>query len=160
MRRVTHSYRQHLNGTADRVFPLICPVRETEWFHGFEYDMVYSKSGVAEPDCVFTTSMPGEQDTVWTITRHDRDGGLVEFLRVTPASIVTRIEVRLAELSGGRCTADIRYIFTSLGPDGDVALAGRFSETGFMQMVKRWEDSLNHYLATGQTLQEMPANRG
>jgi hypothetical protein len=31
----------------DRVFPLLCPVRERDWLEGWEADMVYSASGVA-----------------------------------------------------------------------------------------------------------------
>ena len=45
--------------TPDRVFPLLCPVREYEWIPGWECDVLHSVSGVAEEDCVFRTRFPG-----------------------------------------------------------------------------------------------------
>lgn len=151
-RRVKRHYRQQLVAPVTEVFPLLCPVKEAQWLDGFEYQMVYSESGVAEPGCVFTTGHPGEPDTVWTIVRHDPDEGVVGFLRVTPGWLVTELQVRLADIPGNRCTADITYTYTVLGPQGDAALDGRHSEEGFVQMARHWERSLNHYLTTGQML--------
>lgn len=145
-RREVRRYTQTYERSADEIFPLLCPVREAEWLQGFEYDMVYSDSGMAEDGCVFTTSVPGEPDTVWTITKHDRERKLVEFFRVTPGIMVTRLEVLLADKADGGCTAGITYTFTSLGPDGDEALNGRYSEAAFVQMAQLWEKSLNRFL--------------
>ncbi len=150
--RVTRHYVQHLEATAADVFPLICPVREAEWLDGFEYNMVYSASGVAETGCVFTTKLPGEPNTVWTITTHDPNKREVAFLRVTPDCLVTMLTVKLNDDGRAECTADITYTFTSLGPAGDSAIEGRHSAEGFLDMVQLWERSLNHYLRTGQTL--------
>src|SRR5208283_1284485 len=46
-----------LHSTKDKVFPLLCPVREYEWFNDWKCTMVYSESGVAENNCVFYTKM-------------------------------------------------------------------------------------------------------
>src|SRR6266540_2991762 len=45
-----------LPSTKDIVFPLLCPVREYEWFNGWKCTMVYSESGVAENNNVFYTN--------------------------------------------------------------------------------------------------------
>ena len=53
--RVTHSYTQQLIAPPDRVFPLLCPVREAEWIDGWQPVLVLTLGGFAEADCVFTT---------------------------------------------------------------------------------------------------------
>ena len=46
--RVTHEYTQTNLATPERVFPLLCPVREAEWVPDWQYRLIYSESGVAE----------------------------------------------------------------------------------------------------------------
>jgi hypothetical protein len=144
--RVTHRYTQNLVAPAVEVFPLICPVREAEWLPGFEYRMIHSDSGVAELDCVFTTSRAGEPDTVWTITVHDRERGRVEFARVTPGLVVAHIVVQLNKRSDTQSTADITYVLTSLDPAGEELIEKRHGWPEFLRLVQRWETSLNNFL--------------
>lgn len=66
--RVTRTYTQQLNASPDRVLPLLCPVREADWIEGWEPTEVWSSSGVAEPDCVFTTASD-DGIAIWYITR-------------------------------------------------------------------------------------------
>ena len=41
-RRIIHTYRQTIDATPEKVFPLLCPVREAEWLDGWQYAMIYS----------------------------------------------------------------------------------------------------------------------
>jgi hypothetical protein len=73
--RVTYDYTQQLVAPPDEVFPLICPVREADWLDGFEYDWVYSDSGLAEMNAIFTTPKHGQMPpSLWIITHHDPAG--------------------------------------------------------------------------------------
>ena len=47
-----------LKGTPDDIFPLLCPVREYEWLETWQCEMIYTKSGFTELDCIFKTSLP------------------------------------------------------------------------------------------------------
>jgi hypothetical protein len=47
--RVTRTYLQKIQAPPEEVFPLLCPVRETEWVRGWDPIVVYSHSGLAEP---------------------------------------------------------------------------------------------------------------
>jgi hypothetical protein len=38
-----------------KVFPLLCPVREYEWIEPWQCRVRYSESGVAENNCIFET---------------------------------------------------------------------------------------------------------
>ncbi len=78
-RKITRDYRQVIYATPEKVFPLLCPVRETEWFDGWEYEMIYSKSGIVEEGAVFSSPSPGEEDFIWVVTKHDSESHEVEF---------------------------------------------------------------------------------
>lgn len=77
--RVVRTYTQRLVAHPTEVFPLLCPVRESDWIEGWDPLCVLSESGLAEPDCVFVT--PAEpHDAVWYITRHEPEAGYVEMI--------------------------------------------------------------------------------
>ena len=54
-KRVSHEYTQTNDAPPEKVFPLLCPVREADWVPGWQYRLIYSESGVAEDGCVFST---------------------------------------------------------------------------------------------------------
>ena len=76
-RRVTRSYVQTIAGTPEEIMPLYCPVREAEWCAGWDPVVVYSESGVVEPDCVFVTG-DGTVESAWFVTRYEPATGRVE----------------------------------------------------------------------------------
>ena len=93
-RRIKHSFTQSINGTPEQVFPLLCPVRETDWIPGWTTDWVISNSGLAERGCILQTPpRPG--------------AGGAACAQGNTATNVT-----------------IAYEFTSLGPLGDTYLEG------------------------------------
>jgi hypothetical protein len=139
--RATRTYTQHLIAGPHAVFPLLCPVREADWIEGWDPSLVVSSSGMAEPDCVFTT--PAEPiDAVWYITRHDPEAGFVEMLKVTPKVTACRLTIQLRPADGGS-EADITYSHTSLGPDGDAFVAS-FTEEFYRKFMQDWESRINH----------------
>ncbi len=147
--RVTRRFTQRLVAKPEVVFPLLCPVREAEWIEGWDPTLVVSSSGVAEPDCVFTTGAP-PGDAVWYITRHDPAIGFVEMLKITPAVTACRITIQLRAAVAGS-EAEIAYSHTSLGPAGDAFVAS-FSESYYRKFMEDWESRLNHFLRTGSKL--------
>ena len=147
--RATRSHTQRLVADPATVFPLLCPVREADWIEGWSPTLVVSGSGVAEPDCVFTTSTESA-DTVWYITRHEPAAGFIEMLKITPGVTACRLTIQLRPACGG-CEADITYSHTSLGPQGDAFVAS-FTETFYRQFMRDWESRINHYLLHGGAL--------
>jgi hypothetical protein len=147
--RATRTYTQRLIAGPDAVFPLLCPVREADWIEGWDPPLVVSSSGVAEPDCVFTTSAE-PIDAVWYITRHEPEAGFVEMLKITPNVTACRLTIKL-RAAGGGCEADITYSHTSLGPEGDAFVAS-FTEAFYRKFMQDWESQINHYLLHGTAL--------
>jgi hypothetical protein len=143
--RVARVYTQHLSAPPDDVFPLLCPVREVEWAHDWEPSLVYSDSGIAEPDCVFLTPSDAG-DEVWTITRHDPESWIIEMVMLAPGVVAMHISFVLLPEEGG-CAASVRYVKTSLGPAGDQELA-RFTEEAWDKFMVTWEREVNAYLGS------------
>ena len=147
--RATHTYRQTLRAPPAKVFPLLCPVREAEWAHGWLPELVVSSCGLAERDCIFITA-DERGKTIWYVTRHEPERWFVEMLKILPGVTACRLEIQLTE-NDEECLADITYSHTSMGPAGDEFVA-KFSADSYRQSMKTWEKALNHYLTTGRLL--------
>ena len=143
--RTSHRYTQRLEAPPERVFPLLCPVREVEWAEGWNPTLVLSSSGVAEPGCVFTTAEDG-REAIWTFTDYDPNGLMVRFVKVVPALYLLAAEIRLESAGAGGSRAHVAYTYTALSRDGENFVAERSAEwwEGFM---REWEGSLNAYLS-------------
>jgi hypothetical protein len=140
----------YFHAPPSRVFPLLCPERERDWITGWDYTMVYSQSGYAEPGCVFTTTLPYEGLTIWMIAEHVPDRHIM-FSRVTPGFMTVHWEMDLSEPSPGETVLTVNWKVTGLSGEGnrfvDTQLDERFS--GIMGMIGQ---SLDHYLRTGTML--------
>ena len=152
--RATHTYRLRLRAWPEKVFPLCCPVRETEWADGWLPELVISSSGVAERDCVFTTS-DKRGTAVWYITRYEPENWFVEMLKIAPGVTACRLNIQLCK-EGARCIADVTYTHTSLGPAGDELVAA-FTVEHYQKFMQGWEEALNHFLTTGHLLPDDPS---
>ena len=150
--RATRTFTQKLVAGPDRVFPLLCPVREADWLFGWDPMVVFANSGVAEPECVFITTAAPQQPAIWFITRHEPELGHIEMLKIIPELTACRLCIQLAATPEGS-DARITYSHTSLGPKGDAFVAS-FTEEFYLGFMHEWETRLNHYLKTGR---RMPA---
>lgn len=144
-------YRQLNCGIPAKVFSLLCPVREADWIDGWEYSMIYSHSGLAEPGCVFTTPSSDNKTTTWYISEYDPQQFIIEFVRMTPAEMVVKISIRLSDNGNGTTTADILYEYTSLSEEANRWIIEEL-DTTFSGNMAYWEKAINHYLQTGTKL--------
>ena len=149
--RVTRNYIQTINAEPSRVHALICPVKEAEWLDGWDYDLIFSHSGFAEPGCVFISRSEGEKDTIWLITRRDDQACETEFARMTPGSRVAHVSVRIEEDGKHISRVHITYAITALTEAGNKFIEN-FTEENFVKDMQFWEATMNHYLETGKAL--------
>ena len=150
-RRVTHEYTQTNDAPPETVFPLLCPVREADWVPGWQYTMIYSKSGVAEAGCVFNTPNDDGTQTTWLVTEYDPARFRIAFAWVNPGQVASQIDISLKKNSEGTTTAVIRYAYTGLSAGGNVELE-RYDKKWFEQKMRSWEAAINHYLRTGKAI--------
>jgi hypothetical protein len=140
----------HLPAPPERVFPLLCPVRERDWIETWEATIVHSDSGVAELGCIFVTDEPHGAESVWTVSRYEPAQGIIEFVVVTPRLLVTTLAVALHP-EGDGTRAEWRRTFTALSRRGEKALA-RLAGPAYETRLERLQGQLEHYLRTGEML--------
>jgi hypothetical protein len=151
-RRILRSETITVQAKPDDVFSLLCPVRESEWLDGWDYTLIYSESGYAEKGCVFISRSPGEQDTIWLITKRDPLARTITFSRVTPGSRVTELHIQVQGLARDSCRVTVSYEVTAITDEGNRYIAA-LSVERFRKSMAFWEKSLNYYVRTGQKLQ-------
>ncbi len=150
-RRITKEYRQTINAAPEKVFPLLCPVREADWLDGWRYNMIYSESGLVEEGAVFSTPYEGEEDTVWIVTKHDSKTYKVEFARFTYNSRTCVLKIAVKSKDEISSFVDISYTYTGITDAGNNFIEN-FTEETFLEAVTFWEKSMNYFLETGARL--------
>lgn len=146
--RVSKNYRQIIVAPPAHVFPLLCPVREKAWLKGWDYQMIYSLSGYAEAGCIFSTAENG-MEAIWVISEYDPENGRLQFIKTVPSLCVTQLEIDIQPSDcGNQSRVDITYRYTALTPAGQ-AQVEQITDAVFAKRLKFWEDSMNHYITTG-----------
>ncbi len=143
--KVSHTYTQTLVAPPATVFPLLCPVRETEWVNGWDPKLVVTESGFVEKGCVFVME-DRPDDSIWVVADWDPERFSVRFVKVTPGLAVGNIEIRLRVAEGGRTYADITYAYTALSSEGETFVDG-FTRNHYEGFMREWETELNQFLA-------------
>lgn len=158
--RVSHEYTQTNAAPPEKVLPLLCPVREAEWVPGWEYRLIYSKSGFAEVGCVFATpNSDGAAETTWVTTIYDPAAFRVGFVWINPGLVAAEILIELEPAGSGETRAHIRYRYTGLSPDGNRAVEG-YDQKWFVTKMRSWESAINHYLRIGKKSKLIRGNDG
>jgi hypothetical protein len=136
-----------LRAPAARAFPLFGPKRESEWAPEWNPLFLQPADGEQLPEgAVFLTSGKHGQ-AIWTVSRYDETAGAIDYVRVAPERLVTRITIRVMAAQTGS-TAQVIYRLTSLGAEGD-ALIDDFNATWPKQKAE-WEDAINQLLESGR----------
>ena len=98
------------------VFPLLCPVRERDWIPGWEAEVLLSRSGLAEPGCVFVTRPSEGRRLAWVVTRHEPPRAIA--FAVFHGDLVETLLVELAPVDDGTELVWSRA-YTGLEPAGN-----------------------------------------
>jgi len=158
--RVAHEFIQTNLASPEKVFPLLCPVREADWIPGWQYDLIYSDSGVAELGCVFTTPNPatsvrsGEHsgkasETTWIVTDYDPAAFRIAYVWINPGMVITELRIQLTQGEEDTTRSHIRFRYTGLSADGNRQLT-EYDRTWFDNKMRNWESAINHYLRVGK----------
>jgi len=149
--QISKTYNQINNAPPEVVFPLLCPVREKEWIDGWDYEMIYSKSGLIEKGCTFSTPHHGNEQTIWYVTEYDKVNYRIEFVRFSPNEEIARINIILLNNGDGTTTSSITYQYTALNDLKKDWIQDKL-ENEFIESMIWWEKSINHYLEKGEKL--------
>jgi hypothetical protein len=133
--RVSRSATLTFDSPIDRVFPLFGPIREKEWAEGWQPEILYSQSPLAdEPGAIFVTDHPGEPQTIWIVNRFDVDQRVVEYWRITPGLRLAQVTITCQAGASGVTDATVTYTFTALSEEGSHVVAA-FTEDHYQAAI-------------------------
>ena len=118
--RMVRTHHFELPMPPREAFEFFTPEGERAWAQGWEPRYLHPADGRTTPGMVFTTGHGGEE-TLWTMTRHEPEFGLAEYLRVTPGSRMGTVRVQCS-LAGEGTRVTVTYALTALTPAGNEAL--------------------------------------
>lgn len=148
-KKIKSSFVQQFQAPPNKVFPLLCPVREYEWIEPWQCEMLHSESGIAEKNCVFRTRFPGESSgDVWVISQYESNTR-IEFVRVNALRVMT-LSITLTDDGDGTTQAVNEQLLVGLTEQGNQSL-DRMADSFSFEM-RMGEAMLNHYLTTGKRL--------
>ena len=158
-KRYTNHHEETIESTTDKIFPLACPKEELKWIPGWQYNMVYSKSGRNELHCIFSenmstmhffgTSDPGPM--YWFTTQYNQKDGIINFVLTNEAAITNlRITIKSEDQQQSLVTWEM-----------EMTAKNKKSEQLFKEdtpqkiklMLSLLGKSLKHYCETGTMLE-------
>jgi hypothetical protein len=137
--RVVRSHHFELPMAPRDAFRLFTPEGERAWAKGWEPTYLHPADGRATPGMVFTTGHGGEE-TLWTMTRHEPEGGVVEYLRVTPGSRMGSVRVQCAGCGDGT-RVTVTYVLTALTPEGNATLRA-LDAAAYESFITSWRTAI------------------
>ena len=157
--RIVRHYQHTVDAKPEKVFPLLCPVLEYEWVDGWEVEMIYSKSGVAENNCIFATNFEPEGRTIWVVSLYEPENYRIEFVTFSPGLRIMKLDLKLTEKGPDQTLVSWTYLYTALNEAGRENLE-TITEEAFLEMARFDDESLNHYCRTGKMLKKEAAVHG
>ncbi len=124
-KRVEATITREITAHPRRIFPMACPVEELRWIPDWEYELVYSKSGVNEVDCVFFEKVSGPHffgeafNTCWTTIVHDPENYRVVFILNPNNKAVIRLNVTIRQVTQEVSNCTWHLVFTALDNDAN-----------------------------------------
>ncbi|MFQ5833876.1 MAG: hypothetical protein ACE5H4_14305 [Candidatus Thorarchaeota archaeon] len=149
-KRISREYTQMNAGQPDEVFPLLCPVRESEWLPHFKAEVIHSSTGISEDGAIFQTTHGDDAKVTWIITKYNPNS-LIEMMYIIPDTMIVRINIQLEKHDSRHTKTTIRYTYTGLTERGNKEV-GRFTEERFNHEMEFWEEAINHYLIHGKAI--------
>ena len=149
--RIVRVFNTSLSAPPERVFPLLCPVREYDWIPAWKCEIIYSKSGYAELGCVFTTDFKDHSGPeTWVVCAYEMNR-LIGFVK-TGTHSTTRYNVRLEPNQTGSIIKWEQEI-TSLDEHGDLLL-DKITETVYNEKMTHVNQLLEYYLLHGKPMND------
>ncbi|MEZ5103980.1 MAG: hypothetical protein R2757_05765 [Draconibacterium sp.] len=144
---------QLLKAAPEDIFPLLCPKREFSWIPDWKCKIIYSETGYAEPDCIFTTNLPSEGEEIWVVAKFEMNRK-IQFIRTSKTRVI-RYSINLTDNCNGTTCAFWEQTITALNEEGNLYV-DNFDDKKFAASIKRLENQINHYVLTGEMLKSIP----
>ncbi|HED07398.1 MAG TPA: hypothetical protein ENI57_04715 [Ignavibacteria bacterium] len=145
--RISRTYKQKIKAKPSLVFPLLCPNREVDWVNGWLPEEIISNSGLAELDCVFTTTND-KGKAFWIVTKYEPENFMLEIAKIVPDYYLSNIRISINDNQDNGSDLSVTYQLTSLSKNGNKKV-DEFTEEYYKDFMEAWERELNYFLITG-----------
>ena len=152
-KRASCTHTISLKAEPGLVFPLFTPAEEKKWAVGWDYELVYPPDGNLEVDFVFKTSTHDHhhKNAIWLISKYEPSRLQIEYIRFEPGVKVGKIQISCRMGGPQETLATISYTYTGLSETGNKFVEA-FTQEHYHEFISTWEQAINYYLETGQTL--------
>jgi hypothetical protein len=157
--QLLHAFANDVAAPAERLFPLLCPVREYEWIEGWTCRLVHTSSGLVEPGCVFVTDRPGGS-TTWVTVEHDPVARRVAFVRVTPERRAVHMALRVEPVGPARSRLHVAWRVSGIDAEGrEAARSGTEDGRPYAEIAAGIAAAAERFLLSGRALALAPGAR-
>lgn len=156
-KRVEASHTVEIASTPQKIFPLACPVEELRWIPGWEYEMIYTKSGINEKGCIFTENKSGPHffdkslTTTWVTNLHDAEKTRIVFQLNLADKAVIHLQVNIQEVGTNISSCNWHMIYTALDREANEMDENAIKEKLDLVMIML-ATALKHYCETGEMI--------
>lgn len=147
-KRKSMSSEAQLHFAAERVFPLLCPVREYDWIDGWSCELIASESGFAEENCIFISDMPPFGKETWFFLNYTPNKGFTAIRN--GKNFVTRVDLELIH-NGECCSFRAEFLLTATDPSGNDFIEN-FPDDFAYNFCSRLGKLINYYLEHGRMM--------
>jgi hypothetical protein len=137
--RMVRSHHFELPMAPGEAFRFFTPEGERAWAKGWDPRYLHPSDGRTTAGMVFTTGH-GNEETLWTMTRHEPECGVAEYLRVTPGSRMGTVRVQCSQTDGGT-RVTVTYALTALTAEGNATLRA-LDATAYERFIESWAESI------------------
>ena len=139
-----------LQHSPEKIFPLLCPVKEYDWIERWNCDLLYSERGVNELGCIFRTAFPEQEEEIWVTSRWE-PASRVEFVR-NSANKVILFSITLEPMDEATKIIWSQKII-GITEKGNAMVESANPEE-FSSMVAALENMIDYYLVHGEMYRE------
>ena len=141
-----------INANPAAIFPQLCPTREYDWIETWDCDLVYSDSGYAEMNCIFTTSFDNHKQT-WSVSRYSPENTLIEFTVFIDDFAIMHYQVAVMGIEKEKSEITWTRTFTGLNNKGNLFVKS-IEEDDFQARMNKLNQELDYFLVHGEMLKE------
>jgi len=156
-KRIEETVILEIQASPGKIFPLACPVEELRWIPDWDYQLIYSQSGVNETNCIFTEDKSGLHffekplPTTWVTNLYDPHNYRILFQLDLAGKAVIRFEIDISEVGKDVSRCRWHMAFTALDEEAN-AMEDETIRTKLGLIMTFLSEALKHYVETGEML--------
>ncbi len=156
-KRVEKKITKTIKASPQKIFPLACPVEELKWIPEWEYDLIYSKSGVNETHCIFNEYKSGllffdkPIATTWVTALHDPENHCILFELNLSQKAVIQLNFKCEQIEDNLSTCTWHMVFTAIDQEANSITKDQIGEK--LEFIMTFlSEALKQYCETGKIL--------